>query len=52
MMNYKISKELHEAILQYLASRPYAEVFRAITALQGLEPIEEQSTEDKDGYTD
>ena len=39
-MKYLIDTELRNAILNYLASRPYAEVFNAIQALQNLQPFE------------
>lgn len=38
-MEYKIKEELLNALLQYLATRPYAEVHEAIKALQGLEKV-------------
>lgn len=37
---YKISKELAQGILNYLAQRPYAEVAGAIESLKRLEPLE------------
>ena len=40
-MNFEISEELANQLVQYLAGRPYAEVFRLIAALQKLEEAEE-----------
>ena len=44
---YKIEKKLIEALLQYLASRPYAEVFQFVGLLQQLEEIKEEVKKDK-----
>lgn len=41
-MEYKIDEKLLNGILQYLATRPYAEVHQAISALQGLEQIKKK----------
>jgi hypothetical protein len=38
---YKIDAKTVEALLSYLAQRPYIEVSEGIKALQSLEPIEE-----------
>lgn len=38
---YKINEQLANMILQYLASRPYAEVWQMIQALQSVEKVEE-----------
>lgn len=40
-MRYVIPQELVNALIQYLASRPYAEVAPAIQALQALSPLPE-----------
>ena len=40
MKNYIIPQELLGAILQYLSSKPYAEVAQAIDALQKLQPAD------------
>jgi hypothetical protein len=37
-MNYIITQELAQAILNYLSKRPYEEVFRFINELQKLTP--------------
>lgn len=44
---YEINKELINATLQYLASRPYAEVAKLIQALQQLKAIEAQTKKEK-----
>lgn len=36
---YKISEEQIKALLNYLASKPYGEVFEGIKMLQSLEKI-------------
>lgn len=38
---YKLPKEVREALLQYLQSKPYAEVAQAIKILTSLEEIKE-----------
>ena len=37
-MNYIIPKFILDKVLQYLATRPYSEVFEGIQALQQLQP--------------
>lgn len=44
---YKISEQLANIILQYLASRPYAEVWQMIQALQSVEKVEDTETQQK-----
>ena len=44
----EITNELANAILQYLATRPYAEVFRLIAALQSGTPLPEPEKEEED----
>jgi len=46
-MEYKITEEVLKGCLQYLASKPYAEVAPLIQALQKSEKIEEKTKEDK-----
>ena len=41
---YKIDKKLLIALLQYLATRPYAEVHEAIRAIQGVEKIKSKTS--------
>lgn len=38
-MKYEIDEQTVKALLQYLASRPYSEVFQGIQTLQSLKPI-------------
>jgi hypothetical protein len=40
-MEYKIPKDLRDALLQYLANRPYGEVAKLIAALSTL-PLAEK----------
>ena len=40
-MNRKLSQELYEALLRYLATKPYAEVLQLISLLQAAPPVEE-----------
>lgn len=46
-MNLIISKDLAQAILNYLAGKPYIEVFELVAQLRGLkeEPKPEEPTE-------
>ena len=37
---YKISKEERKILLDYMAKRPYAEVYLMIAMLVGLKPLE------------
>ncbi len=37
---YRLPEELGQSVIQYLASRPYAEVYKLIAQLQALEEIE------------
>lgn len=46
-MTYEISRELVEALLRYMVTRPYAEVADGIAALQSLKPIEGEKTSTK-----
>ncbi len=41
-MKYEIDEKLLNAILQYLATRPYTEVHQAISALQSLEQVKKK----------
>lgn len=43
---YKISEEQLKVLLNYLASRPYAEVFQGVQMLQSLEKIQSEQKED------
>jgi len=49
-MQFKIDEKLANTVLQYLASRPYVEVFQLVEALKTLEkctPEKKEKTEDK-----
>jgi len=41
-MDYKIKEEVLQAVLNYLATKPYSEVFQLVTALQSSEKIEKK----------
>ena len=45
MKEYKIKEQVLNTVLQYLASKPYAEVYQLITELQRVEPVEEKKDE-------
>lgn len=44
---FKIDEQTATAVLNYLAGRPYAEVFQLINALQRLEKIEKPAEDTK-----
>jgi len=39
---YKLPNEVREALMNYLASKPFAEVVRLIMAIEKLEEIKEE----------
>ena len=43
----KITNEERKMLLDYMARRPYAEVYQLISMLFALKPIEEKKKEDK-----
>lgn len=43
MNEYVITEALRNALINYLAQRPYAEVHAAVAALQGLQAVQTQS---------
>ena len=44
---HKISKQERKILLDYLAKRPYAEVFTLVALIVGLKPIENSKDKDK-----
>jgi hypothetical protein len=46
-MNFEISKELAQAILNYLITKPYVEVSTLIEELKKIKPIENNEKENK-----
>jgi len=44
---FKVSKEVLEAVLRYLATRPFAEVNQLIGVLQQSEEIKEEKKDEK-----
>jgi len=46
-MEYKINGEVLKATLNYLSSRPYAEVFNLVRAIQSSEEIKEEKISKK-----
>ena len=45
---FKISKEERKVLLDYMARRPYAEVYQLIALIVGLKPIENSKDKDKE----
>lgn len=45
MKNYIIREDLAQAVLNYLAGRPYQEVFPLVAGLQGLKEASEEKAE-------
>lgn len=43
MKQFKVNENLIQVTLQYLATRPYAEVFQLISELQKVEEIKAES---------
>lgn len=41
-MNFQISEKLANELLDYLSRKPYGEVFKLISELQKITPIEEK----------
>ena len=48
MNEFKITEDVINSVLQYLATKPYAEVAQLIAALQQVEPLAEQPTPEED----
>ena len=44
---FKISREDRKMLLDYMARRPYAEVFQLIAMLVGLKPIENSKVKEE-----
>ncbi len=47
-MNYVISQELAQALLNYIVTKPYAEVFQFVQQLQALKPEKEPQEKKED----
>lgn len=45
-MKYSIDEQLLQAIINYLASKPYGEVYQLIDAIQQAKPIEEMNSQE------
>jgi hypothetical protein len=45
--NYKIEEKVLNATIQYLASRPYAEVFQLLQALQQSQEVKEEEIKEE-----
>lgn len=43
----QISEQNAQALLNYLASKPYQEVYEAISMLRSLQPIEKEAQEEE-----
>ena len=43
----KLSEQERKMLLDYMARRPYAEVYQLISMLFALKPVEEKKKEDK-----
>ena len=41
-MKFEITQDLAQALLNYLAKKPYRETFQLIAEIQKLKPIEEE----------
>ena len=41
-MHYKLNREVLQALLNYLATQPYSDVFQLINELQRLERVEDE----------
>ena len=44
---FKISREDRKMLLDYMARRPYAEVFQLIAMLVGLKPVENSKSKEE-----
>jgi hypothetical protein len=44
---FKISREDRKMLLDYMARRPYAEVFQLIAMLVGLKPVENSKAKEE-----
>jgi len=45
-MKYEIEESIVQSLLNYLASRPYSEVYQGITALGNLKPIKDEEVKE------
>ena len=46
MTRYLLPEEVGQAVVRYLATRPYGEVFELVQAIQKLEPVPPEKIEE------
>ena len=46
-MYYKLPEDLRQELINYLASKPYAEVYKAMPKLSSLEKLEKSDSDNK-----
>ncbi len=47
MREYKVNEQLLNTVIQYLASKPYWEVYQLVAELQKVEQIKEETLKSK-----
>lgn len=48
-MDYKVKHELLQQLLNYLVTKPYAEVFKMIEDIRAIEPLQQPPMKDVNG---